>query len=463
MTTTAAPEGARPSRDERRVAGRGKRKDTPIRSLGLWEERPDRRDPVDLLVEQCEQRVPELVPIKFGRMMASPFAYYRGSPVVMANDLAQFPSTDINVQAGGDAHLLNFGLFASPERNLIFDVNDFDETHPGPWEWDVKRLAASVVIAGQGNGFSDAECREAAGATALAYVTRIQEYSALNNLDVWYSRVDPQAVKDLIARALPPAEAERIRRQLDKGIRKAEHRTNLETLPKITELVDGQRRIIDVPPIMHHMPQDDELYAHEVFHSYRATLSPDRQALIDRYTPVDAVRKVVGVGSVGTRCYLLLLLGDGGDDPLFLQVKEAERSVLEPHTVPSPFANQGERVVIGQQLVQAASDVFLGWTETAAGHHFYVRQLRDMKGSARIDRFDATGLAAYGALCAWTLARGHARSSDAATIAGYVGKGNAFVEAIESFSVAYAIQNEIDYERFQTAIKGGRIFATPGL
>ena len=381
-------------------------------------ERDDRSDPIELLIEQCRPRLPELVPIKFGRMMASPFAYYRGSPIVMAHDLAQFPATSIQVQAGGDAHLLNFGLFATPERNLIFDVNDFDETHLGPWEWDVKRLAASVVVAGRDNGFDDDVCREAAHATAASYGARMHEYAEMNNLDVWYSRVDAKAVEEVLASAVEPAAATAIRREIERGVRRAQHRTNLEALPELTELVDGKRRIIDDPPLIHHLPDDDEVVAQDVFARYRQTLPVERRTLLDRYTAVDVVRKVVGVGSVGTRCYLLLLLGDAGGDPLFLQVKEAEHSVLEPHTVPCTFDNQGERVVVGQRLVQAASDLFLGWTQGVQGHHFYVRQLRDMKGSARVDHFGPSDLALYGALCAWTLARGHARSSGAARVAG---------------------------------------------
>jgi uncharacterized protein (DUF2252 family) len=452
----------RPSREERLAHGHEVREKVPVRSLGEWVEREDRIDPLDLLVEQCRPRVPELVPIKFGRMMASSFAYYRGSPIVMAHDLARCSTTGIAVQAGGDAHLLNFGLFATPERNLIFDVNDFDETHVGPWEWDVKRLTASVVVAGRDNGLSDDQCRDAAHVTAASYGARMHEYSAMNNLDVWYSRVDADAVEEVVARAVDPAAIEAVRREMERGVRKAQHRTNLETLPKITEVVDGRRRILDDPPLIHHLPDDDEVIATDVFARYRQSLSPDRRTLLDRYTVVDVVRKVVGVGSVGTRCYLLLLLGDSGGDPLFLQIKEAERSVLEPHTVPCDFDNQGERVVVGQRLVQAASDLFLGWTRGMLGHHFYIRQLRDMKGSARIDHFDASGLTLYGALCAWTLARGHARSSGAARIAGYIGKGNAFSEAVTTFAMTYAIQNERDYERFLDAVKGGRIFATPG-
>jgi uncharacterized protein (DUF2252 family) len=406
--------------------------------------------------------VPELVPIRYGRMMTSPFAYYRGTPLVMAHDLARFPHTELMVQAAGDAHLMNFGLFASPERNLLFDVNDFDETHTGPWDWDIKRLTASVVVAGRDINLSDDECRKAAHATAESYARYINQYAEMCNLDIWYARVDTQAVDDVLAKSTSPEVAGAVRKELEKGIRKAQHRTNLETLPKITELIGDRRHIIDDPPLIHHLQEDDEITAIEVYANYRATLNSEHRALLDRYTVVDIARKVVGVGSVGTRCYLMLLLGDGGGDPLFLQIKEAERSVLEAHTVPSDFENQGERVVVGQRLMQAASDVFLGWTKGPRGHHFYVRQLRDMKGSARVDHFDGPMLALYGALCAWTLARAHARSSGAARIAGYVGTDGGFAEAITEFAMAYAIQNQIDYERFLDAIKGGRIFATPG-
>jgi uncharacterized protein (DUF2252 family) len=450
------------SREERIQLGLAARERTPIAELGRWELPEDRRDPIDQLIEQCEPRVPELVPIKYGRMMVSPFTYFRGSPIVMAHDLARAPSTDLMVQAAGDAHLLNFGLFASPERNLLFDLNDFDETHVGPWDWDVKRLAASVVVAGRDIGLSDDHCRHAAHATAVSYALRINEFAEMSNLDIWYSRVDTASVRDVIERQLSPEVAGAVRKEMDKGIRKALHRTNLETLPKITELVDGRRKIIDDPPLIHHVPETDEMRAVDVFDAYRATLSADHRALLDRYTAVDVARKVVGVGSVATRCYLMLLLGDVGEDPLFLQIKEAERSVLEPHTVPCTFDNQGERVVAGQRLMQSASDMFLGWTEGPLGHHFYVRQLRDMKGSARIDHFDSHMLVLYGALCAWALARAHARSSGAVRIASYLGASSEFADAMTDFAVSYAIQNERDYEAFLEAVKGGRIFATPG-
>ena len=357
---------------------------------------------------------------------------------------------------------MNFGLFASPERNLLFDVNDFDETHTAPWDWDVKRLAASVVVAGRDINLSQDQCRHAAHAVAASYAVRMHEFAEMRNLDIWYSKVDTHAVDEVVARSVRPEVVESVRKELEKGRRKAQHRTNLEAMPKITELVGDRRRIINEPPLIHHLPEGDEITAVEVFEGYRSTLSTEHRSLLDRYQVVDIALKVVGVGSVGTRCYLMLLLGDLGEDPLFLQIKEAERSVLEVHTVPCRFENQGERVVVGQRLMQAASDVFLGWTTGPSGHHFYLRQLRDMKGSARVEHFDAPMLSLYGALCAWTLARAHARSSGAVRIANYIGTDGEFAEAIADYAVAYAHQNQIDYERFIEAIEGGRVFATPG-
>jgi uncharacterized protein (DUF2252 family) len=450
------------SRDERIRLGLEAREATPPAELAAWVDGPDRPDPIDLLVEQCEPRVPELVPIKYGRMMSSPFAYYRGSPIVMAHDLASCPDTGLMVQACGDAHLMNFGLFASPERNLLFDVNDFDETHVAPWDWDLKRLAASVVVAGRDINVNDEDCRRAAHAVASSYAVRIREFAEMRNLDIWYSKVDTNAVDEVVAQSVRPDVVESVRKELEKGIRKAQHRTNLEAMPKITELVGDRRRIINEPPLIHHLPEGDEITEAGVYEGYRSTLSVEHRSLLDRYTVVDIAQKVVGVGSVGTRCYLMLLLGDLGEDPLFLQIKEAERSVLETHTVACAFENQGERVVVGQRLMQAASDVFLGWTQGSSGRHFYVRQLRDMKGSARVEHFDAPMLSLYGALCAWTLARAHARSSGAVRIAAYIGDDPTFADAIADYAVAYARQNQIDFERFIEAIAGGRIFATPG-
>ncbi len=446
----------RPTRLARRATGKARRKEAPFSALGEWSPPADRPDPIDLLESQAETRVRELVPIRYGRMMSSPFAYYRGTPIVMAADLASKPHSGITVQACGDAHVLNFGLFATPERNQIFDVNDFDETIPGPWEWDVARLAASLVIAGRSNGFDDATCAEIARVAGWVYAHQACEYAGMGNLEVWYSRVDTQAVDPLLDASA--------RKKINKAMRKAAQHNNVTALPKLTEVVDGRRRIIDEPPLITHPFEHlGEAGLVEVFEQYRATLPYYRRLLLDRYVPVDLARKVVGVGSVGTRCYVVLFLGEDGADPLFLQVKEAQPSVLEPYVAASEFLNQGERVVTGQRLMQAASDQFLGWTSGPDGRSFYVRQLRDMKGSLRIERMSPTDLGATAGACAWTLARAHARSGDASMIAGYVGKGERFAEATSSFAMAYADQNEADYEKFCKAVNTGRIFATPGL
>ncbi len=446
----------RPTRAHRRTQGKERRKRAPFDVLAHWEPPADRRDPIDLLEEQAKTRLKDLVAIRYGRMLASPFAYYRGTPIVMAADLASKPHSGITVQACGDAHILNFGVFATPERNQIFDVNDFDETIPGPWEWDVARLAASAVIAGRGNGFDDETCGEIARLIGAVYAAKAVEYSEMGNLDVWYSRVDTDAVMPLLD--------EVGRKKVDKAMRKAAQHNSVTALPKLTEVVDGRRRIIDDPPLITHpFDQLGDGGLLEVYEQYRATLPPYRRVLLDRYVPVDLARKVVGVGSVGTRCYVVLFLGEDGADPLFLQVKEAQRSVLEPYVEASEFFNQGERVVMGQRLMQAASDLFLGWTMGGEGNHFYVRQLRDMKGSLRIDRMDPKDLGATAGACAWTLARAHARSGDASMIAGYVGKGASFSKAIQEFALAYADQNQADYESFRQAANTGRIFATPGL
>lgn len=463
LENLADPAG-RPTRAERRAAGKKLRDAAPLASHGTWKPAADRPLPIDLLVEQGQARVSELVPIRYGRMMSSPFAYFRGTPIMMAADLADTPRSGLGVQACGDAHLVNFGLFATPERNLIFDVNDFDETLPGPWEWDVKRLAASVAVAGYENGLSRADCQEAAQATAESYATWIGIYAQMGGLEVWYSKVDGAAIDTVMAAAGINELSDKVRRQVDASVEKAMHRTNAETLPKLTEVVDGHRRIIDDPPLITHVPEGsgDFSFLH-AFQLYRSSLRPSLRLLLDRYAVADVARKVVGVGSVGTRCFVILLVGADGTDPLFLQVKEAERSVLERHLPKSGFANSGERVVIGQRIMQAASDVFLGWTIGPEGRHFYIRQLRDMKGSARVDRMTTVAeLSAYGGLCAWTLARGHARSGDNVAISGYLGKGGAFAEAIGRFSVDYADQNLRDYEDFVSAIKNGKIFATPG-
>ncbi len=461
-TELAGVDAERPLRSERCAEGEARREAVPFASLADIVGEATRADPLDLIEATNERRVAELVPIRYGRMMVSPFTYFRGAPAVMAADLAATPRTGITAQICGDAHLLNFGLFASPERTLLFDVNDFDETLRGPWEWDVKRLAASLVIAGRDRGFEAHACEELAVEAARVYSLQVARYAEMSALDVWYSRV---AVEDAIAQVEhgPAADAAELRSALDDSMQRSMHKTSAEAMPKLTTVVDGHPRLIDDPPLIAHVPTDDAegILAH-VWSRYRHTLEPERRVLLDRFEIVDFARKVVGVGSVGTRCFVLLLVSADGRDPLFLQVKEAQESVLEPHCHRTEFANQGERVVIGQRLMQAASDIFLGWTTGPAGHHYYVRQLRDMKGSVRVDRLSQVQLRAYGQLCGWTLARAHARAGDPAVLSGYLGDGRGFSEAIGRFAVAYADQNERDYERFLAAVKSGRVSAVPG-
>jgi uncharacterized protein (DUF2252 family) len=452
----------RPPRAERRAAGEARRREVPFEAHAVVPADHERGDPIAVIEATSTRRVPELVPIRYGRMMVSPFTYFRGSPAVMAADLASTPATGFTTQICGDAHLLNFGLFASPERSLLFDVNDFDETLPGPWEWDVKRLAASLVIAGRYRRLPKRACRELAIGATRAYCVQMARYSQMSALDVWYSRVDVDGALDQIEHG-PAAEASEMRAAIDDSVQRSIHKTSVEAMPKLTEVVDGHPRLIDDPPLITHIASDEaaRILGH-VWSRYRTTLDPERRVLLDRFEIVDFARKVVGVGSVGTRCFVVLLVSADGRDPLFLQIKEAERSVLEPHCHKTRFANQGERVVIGQRLMQAASDIFLGWTTGPFGHHYYVRQLRDMKGSVRLDRLTAVQLRGYGRLCGWTLARAHARSGDPATLAGYVGDGKEFSQAIGRFSTAYADLNERDHERFGAAIKNGRLFAVPG-
>ncbi len=462
LVDLADPAG-RPTRQERRDAGVLLRDTVPLASHADWTPAPDRTSPIELLEIQAATRVSELVPIRYGRMMASPFPYYRGTPIVMASDLARTPQTGVHAQICGDAHLMNFGLFATPERNLIFDVNDFDETLPGPWEWDIKRLAASVVVAALENAMSKEDAYETARRTVEAYARWMGTYAEMSTLDLWYSKVDMAAIDGVLA-ASGRILDDSVRHQVDSAMTKATHRTNAETLPKLTEVVDGRRRLLDNPPLINHLPRDDHDFSFlHAFQLYRESLRPSLRVVLDRFAVADVARKVVGVGSVGTRCYVVLMLGIDGNDPLFLQVKEAEASVLERHLPRSEYGNAGQRVVVGQRIMQAASDMFLGWTVGPEGRHFYIRQLRDMKGSARADRLtDVESLSNYGALCAWTLARGHAVSGDHVVIAGYLGDGGEFSDAVGRFAVSYAEQNERDYDHFVGAINNGRLFATPG-
>jgi uncharacterized protein (DUF2252 family) len=428
----------------------------PRSSHAGWQPPADRPDPVALLEARHRTRVPELVPIRVGRMLVSPFTFLRGAAEVMAHDLASTSTTGFRVQACGDAHLLNFGVFATPERHLVFDVNDFDETLPGPWEWDVKRLAASIGVAGRGAHFAPERIDQAVAGMVRAYRVRMAELSTMAPLDVWYERVDVEAVlalaKDQGMPALPTAEH---------LVERARHHTSLEALPKLTELVEGERRIIEDPPLILHTQHGFDV-PRSAFEAYRVSISRERRALLDRYRIVDTARKVVGVGSVGTRCHIVLLMDADGVAPLFLQIKEAEVSVLAPYAGPSECTHEGERVVTGQRLMQAASDVFLGWADGPYGNQYYVRQLRDMKGSVSIDRLSPDDLTSYAMLCGVTLARAHARSGDPAAIAGYLGTGAQFDRAIVAFADGYGRQTVRDHAALQQAVADGRIEAVRG-
>ena len=463
-----APEPVRPQivgwapTAEHVAAGKAARKMVPRTSHAGWAPPHDRPDPVALLQSQDAARVPELVPIRWGRMSVSPFTFYRGAALLMASDLAATPNSGLTVQACGDAHLLNFGVFASPERTLMFDMNDFDETLPGPWEWDLKRLVASVVVAGRDGGLTATQSRDAALAAARSYRDWMNRYAAMGDLDVYYSRVAAEEVLEL-AKAAPGVRA----KSAEQMLAKARTRDSLQALNKLTETVDGMPRIIDAPPLIAHLPADAELdrVARKAFADYRRTLQEDHRELVDRYQFVDLAMKVVGVGSVGTLALIVLLLGRDDGDPLFLQLKQANPSVLEAYIGKSRYQNHAHRVVAGQRLMQAASDIFLGWIRgSGAGHRdFYWRQLRDMKGSIETRGVRPAGLALYAGLCGWTLARGHARTGDRIAISAYLGKSDRFDLALADFAEAYADQVERDFEVVQKAIKGGRLRVEAGV
>lgn len=416
----------------------------------------DRPDPVAVLERQGRDRLPELLPIRYGRMAASPFAFLRGSAAVMAADLASQPHTGLTVQLCGDAHLLNFGLYASPERALLFDLNDFDETFPGPFEWDVKRLAASVAVASLENGHSDTKAHRAALEATAAYRTALRGLARKGELAVWYERIDADSL-------LPLVRSARHRRRVESSLTRARRRTSLHAVGKLTETVDGRRRIVHDPPLLEPAGAADMSSLRKIFSDYRSTLSEERRLLLDRYRFVDAARKVVGVGSVGTRCFIVLLAGRDQDDPLFLQIKEARKSVLEEHLPNGPYVHPGHRVVAGQRLLQAASDIFLGWMTGPQGRAFYWRQLRDMKGSADVVGMGPGALTAYARLCGNALARAHARSGDRVAIAAYLGGTDTFERAVADFALTYATQTTADHAALGAAVAAGVISAAPGI
>jgi len=484
LTPTRPKKVPHPSLDERRARGKALRKEVDPGGHVKWTPSADRPDPVSLLEEQNLTREPDLVPVRHGRMMVSPFTFFRGAAKIMAADLKDTPRAGLDVQLCGDAHLSNFGVFASPERTLLFDLNDFDETLPGPFEYDVKRMTASFVIAARNNGFTAAQTRDAALAAVGSYVDAMAEFGGMRFLEVWYARM---AEDDLVA-AIRAAEQTQVAKAKKKAARefktrvaatertlqKARTRSSLQALSKLAEHIDGQYRIVSQPPIVVPVRDLEAVYGfsgeewrrviREQYRRYRATLPHDRRVLLERFEVVDVARKVVGVGSVGTRAFIALLQGRDQDDPLFLQVKEATRSVLEDHLPRSRYPQPGRRVVEGQRMMQAASDICLGWTTGRdEDRFFYWRQLRDMKGSADVESMIPAGLALYGRLCGWTMARAHARSGDPVAIAAYLGKGARFTAAVLDFSERYADQNEKDYAAFVRAVREGRLEAQEGV
>ncbi|WP_052050875.1 DUF2252 domain-containing protein [Leptolyngbya sp. KIOST-1] len=454
--------------DEQRAAGRALRQTLKRSELGVFEPAPPRPDPVDILAAQAQTRVPELVPLRYERMLASPFAFLRGAAAVMMADIAAAPVTGLNVQACGDMHVSNFGVFASAERNLVFAINDFDETHPGPWEWDVKRLAASAVVAGRylgSAGGGDTEhnrvlCQEAVRALVDAYARYLNTYSDLGYLDLWYVSI----TEEELLQKLPDSAEIYTQRMLAK----ARERNHLQVLDRMTDLVDDRHHIVESPPLVVRAETLGDRPAVEaairsLLDSYGASLSEDRRFLLSRYRLIDVARQVVGVGSVGTRCWVAYLEGKDASDPIFLQIKEAQPSVLAPYAEATcdfrlPDSHQGRRVVIGQRLIQGSPDIFLGWGKLG-DVHYYVRQLRDMKGGFKLEpgKFKPVNLPAYCALCGWALALAHAKSGNAAMLTGYIGKGEALADALVAFAEAYADQTERDYDALVAAARQGRI------
>ena len=482
MTENSA---AFPSSGEQRAAGADARTRVPASDHAGWLPATDRPDPVAVLAEQNLTREQDLVPVRHGRMMASPFTFYRGAAAIMAADLAPTATAGLQVQLCGDAHLSNFGMFGSPERRLVFDLNDFDETLPGPFEYDVKRMAASFTIAGQNNGFTKKQARDITAASVRAYREAMNSFARMSTMELWYAHLAETDIRTQLEATRAAAGDKHTKKDKkgkpsrkptagEKVMTKAHTRDSLQALSKLGERVDGRYRIVSQPPVI--IPARD-LAAHsgvtqtdvenvvrEQFQQYRDTLQDDRRRLLERFQVVDAARKVVGVGSVGTRAYIALLQGPGEDDVLFLQVKEAGRSVLENHLPTSAYRTAGERVVQGQRMMQAVSDIYLGWTIGAqTDRHFYWRQLRDMKASVEIEVMAPDGLTFYAGLCGWTLARAHARSGHPAAIAEYLGQDNGFDDAITDFSQRYADQNNEDYQSFTKAISTGRLSAVEGV
>ncbi|GGX73939.1 DUF2252 domain-containing protein [Streptomyces hiroshimensis] len=452
---------------ERAARGKAARGRVRRSAHAAFEPRADRADPVEILQRQSADREPELVPIRYGRMLESPFSFYRGAAAVMAADLGTQPRTGIEAQLCGDAHLLNFGLFASPERHLVFDLNDFDETLPGPWEWDVKRLAAGMAVVGRENGFPAGRREAVVRGTVRSYREAMRGFAGMRNLDVWYAHSDAERLRTLFADRLD----KQGRRRMSRALETARARDHLQAFEKLTAVVDGARRIAPDPPLV--VPLGDlladapraelEERLRLLVENYGHSLAPDRRHLLSQFRMADAARKVVGVGSVGTRCWIVLMLGRDDDDPLLLQAKEAGPSVLAPYVSASPYRNEGQRVVCGQRLMQAVSDIFLGW-ERATGldgrrRDFFVRQLRDWKGSARPETMSPGRLLVYGELCGVTLARAHARSGDRIAIAAYLGGGDVFDRAMAEFAETYADRNALDFEALADAVGRGRVTA----
>ena len=470
-----------PSAEERKAKGKKSREQTPPSSHTGWEPAADRPDPVALLEEQNLTREQDLVPVRHGRMLVSPFTFYRGAAKIMAADLKDTPRAGLTAQLCGDAHVSNFGIFASPERALLFDLNDFDETLPGPFEYDVKRMAASFTIAARNNGLTKAEAHDVTLASVKAYREAMAEFAQMRTMDIWYAHLSEQELMAALNTAVgtqkdkvQKKEAKEGEKAAKKGALKARTRDSLQALSKLAEHVDGNYRIVSQPPIV--IParelsasigySADELQhmIHEQFRAYRTTLQDDRRHLLERFEIIDMARKVVGVGSVGTRAFIVLLQGRDEQDPLFLQIKEATASVLEDHLPKSRYKQHGERVVQGQRMMQAASDIYLGWTKgVEANRWLYWRQLRDMKFSVDVESLKAFGLTFLARQCGWTLARAHARSGDPIAIAGYLGKSDAFDRSITDFSERYADQNEQDYQAFADAVKSGRLEAIEGV